>query len=39
MQKIISRIEYFERVLSKTIKQLTFFLSGQVPLSGQDYKK
>ena len=38
MQKVLLKIWYFERALSKNIKTL-FFLSNPVPFNGQSYQK
>ena len=38
--KILLKIKYFERGLSKSLKKLTlFFLSNPVPFNGQNYQK
>ena len=40
MQEIFLRIRYFERGLSKPLKNLTLiFLLNPVPFKGQSYKK
>ena len=40
MQEIILKIRYFERVLSKRHKKITFFfLINPVPFNEQDYEK
>ena len=40
MRKILLKVRYLERGLSKTLKELTlFFLSNPVPFNGQSYLK
>ena len=40
MQKIILKVKYFERGLSKSLKKVTsFFLSNPVPFNRQNYQK
>ena len=40
MQKIILKVKYFERGLSKALKKVTlFFLSNPVPFNRQNYQK
>ena len=40
MQEIVFKIRYFERGLSKSLKNVNFiFLSNPVPFTEQDYEK
>ena len=40
MQEILSKVKYFERGLSKSLKKLTLvFVSNPVPFNGQIYQK
>ena len=40
MKEVLSKIRYFERGLSKSLKKVNFiFLSNPVPFNGQNYQK
>ena len=40
MQEILLKVRYFERVLSKTLKKVSYILSSKpTPFNGQNYQK